>query len=119
FVYALAARLAVNLNELSAFESYSSNKFSDHQWIEILAEDLLANRGTSVLTAGRDHKPEVHVTVAAINNALGNTGTTVTYHQLPFTEDQNNREAFSSLVEDLNNGTIDTVVIVGANPVFT
>ncbi len=118
FVYALAAQLGTRLNGLSAFSAYS-NKFSGHQWIETLAEELLANQGASILTAGRDHKPEVHATVAAINYALGNAGTTVTYHELPFIEDQNNREALKNLAEDLNSGAIDTVVMVGTNPVFT
>lgn len=118
FIYALAARLADKLNELSSFANYS-NKFSGHEWIEALAEDLLANQGTSLLTVGRGHKPEIHATIAALNSALDNIGTTVTYHQVPFIDDQDNRQALVDLVDDLNNGTIDTVVFTGTNPAFT
>lgn len=118
FIYALAAELAKSVNGLSAFNGYS-NKFSDHEWISVLAEDLLANRGDSILTVGRDHKPALHATVAAMNTALGNNDETVTYHEIPYLEDQNNHEAFANLVEELKNGNIDTVVLTGTNPAFT
>lgn len=118
FVYALAAELSGRVNGLSAFNGYS-NKFSGHEWIGALAEDLLNNRGSSLLTAGNEHVAEVHATVAAINKALGNDGNTVTYHQVPYLQDQNNRAAFAEAITDMNNGSVDTVVIIGANPAFT
>ena len=118
FVYALAAELSKSVSGLSAFSGYS-NKFSDHEWISVVAEDLLANRSNSILTVGRDHKPELHATVAAMNEALGNAGETVDYYDVPHLDEQNNRDAFAGLVDDLNNGNIDTVVMVGANPAFT
>ncbi|SMO55926.1 TAT-variant-translocated molybdopterin oxidoreductase [Fodinibius sediminis] len=118
FIYALAAELSNSVSGLSAFSGVS-NRFSDHEWIPVLAEELLENRGESVLTVGRDHQPELHATVAAINTALGNTGQSVTYHEVPHFSDQNDQEAFVNLVEELNNGTIDTVVLVGTNPAFT
>lgn len=112
FIQALAAELGV------AGTSGGSNKFSGHKWIATIAEDLQNNRGRSVLTLGNEHKPELHAMVSAINVSLGNTGTTVTYHQLPYIEDQNSREAFVDIVNGINNEEIDTVVIVGGNPVF-
>lgn len=118
FIYALAAELSNSIDELSAFSGYS-NKFSDHEWIPVLAEELLDNRGEAILTVGREHQPELHATVAAMNSALGNAGQSVTYHEVPFIRDQNNRTVFADLIEDLDNGNIDTVVMVGTNPVFT
>lgn len=113
FIQALAAQLSV-----PGFAANSSNKFSDHQWIEVLAEDLQNNAGNSIVTLGNEHAPELHAAVAAINNALGNTGQTVTYFRVPHIQDQNNREALAGVVEALNNEEIDTVVIVGGNPAF-
>ncbi|WP_372638252.1 TAT-variant-translocated molybdopterin oxidoreductase [Fodinibius sp.] len=118
FIYALAAELSDAVSGLSPFSGIS-NKFSDHEWIPILAEELLENRGESILTVGRDHKPELHAAVAAMNLALDNAGQTVTYHQVPHLDEENSREAFASLAEDLNAGRIDTIVLVGINPVFT
>ncbi|MFH5885115.1 TAT-variant-translocated molybdopterin oxidoreductase [Halalkalibaculum sp. DA3122] len=118
FVYALAAELASSLGGLTEFSGYS-NKFSDHEWIPVLAEDLLANRGTSVVTVGNEHAPSVHATVAAINRELDNAGRTVTYHEVPYLQDQYNREALEEVIADLHDGGIDTVVLVGTNPAFT
>ena len=111
FIYALAAELSQSVSGLSAFSGYT-NKFSDHEWMPVVAEDLLANRGSSILTVGRDHKPELHATVAAMNEAMGNAGETVDYYDVPHLDDQNNREAFAYLVDELNNGSVDTVVLV-------
>lgn len=118
FTYALAAELSGRVNGLSEFNGHT-NKFSKHAWITILADELVSNRGQCALTAGLEHPPRVHAAVAAINSALGNTGSTVEYFEVPHFDDQNNREAFNSLVTEINEGGIDTLVIVGANPVFT
>ncbi len=113
FIQALGVRLGV-----SGFSGVGNNPFFGHEWIDALGEDLQNNRGSSVLTLGGEHAPELHAAVAAINMALNNAGTTVTYHRLPYVEDQNNREELFKVVEGLINETIDTVVIIGGNPVF-
>ena len=113
FIQALASKLSV-----AGFSTGGTNKFSDHEWVTALAEDLQNNRGRSVLTIGNQHKPELHAAVSAINAALNNSGTTVTYHRLPYIQDQFNREELRTLVDNLNSGTVDTVVIIGGNPVF-
>ncbi len=118
FTYALAAALSTRINGLSAFSGYS-NEFSDHQWIDILADELAANAGRSVLTAGSEHKPEVHAAVAAINLALGNSGSTVNYLEVPHVDSQSSNKAFANVVAEMKAGNIDTVVMVGVNPVFT
>ncbi|HKK46320.1 MAG TPA: TAT-variant-translocated molybdopterin oxidoreductase [Balneolaceae bacterium] len=118
FLYALAAELSKSVNGLSAFNGYT-NKFSDHEWIPVVAKELLENRGESILTVGRDHKPALHATAAVMNAALGNDGETVKYLDVPHIDDQNNNEAFAQLVDDLNNGDVDAVVMVGNNPAFT
>lgn len=117
FIYALAAELSKSVSGLSAFSGHN-NKFSDHEWIPILAEELLANRGESILSVGRDHNSRLHAAVAAMNKALGNDGETVEYYEVPHLE-QNNRDALNGLAENLENGLIDTVVLIGTNPAFT
>ncbi|MGM0588245.1 MAG: TAT-variant-translocated molybdopterin oxidoreductase [Bacteroidota bacterium] len=123
FIYALAAKLSSNVRGLEAFRSFSASFSGDTQrinnWIDQVAAELLAHRGESLLTVGRDHSPEAHAAVTAINMALNNDGSTVTYHDLPYKDDQNDREAFADAVSNLNDGQYDTVVLVGTNPVFT
>jgi len=72
FIYALAAELSNAVSGLSAFSGVS-NKFSDHEWIPVIARELLENRGASAVTVGRDHNPELHAAVAAMNaKGVGN-----------------------------------------------
>jgi hypothetical protein len=52
--------------------------------LKILADELINNQGNSVVSVGSQHLAEVHAAVAAINLALGNAGSTVTYHELPY-----------------------------------
>ena len=118
FIYALAARLSQDVDGLSAFDGIS-NEFSDHEWMDILAGDLLENAGSTVITVGSQHSPAVHAAVAAINTALGNNGNTVTYHELPFGTDRNENEAFAAAINELSSGAYSTAVILGANPVYT
>lgn len=118
FTYALAARLAESVSGLSAFSSVS-NSFSNHDWVERLASDLLDNRGNSIVSLGFDHSPAAHAAVAAMNNALNNIGNSVTYHELPYYEDRDHKQAFIDAITEMQNGGYDTVVVVGANPVYT
>lgn len=118
FTFALAGRLAGRVSGLSAFDGVN-NDFSNHDWVDRLAQELLDHRGNAVVTAGQDHSPAMHAAVAAINAALDNAGNTVTYHELPYRDDRNEREAFSNAVSEMQAGRFDTVVLVGTNPIFT
>ncbi|MEX1063337.1 MAG: TAT-variant-translocated molybdopterin oxidoreductase [Balneolaceae bacterium] len=118
FTYALAAHLSGSVEGLEAFSGLS-NDFSGHEWIPLLAGDLLANRGMSIVTAGNQQPAPVHAAAAAINLALGNAGSAVTWHEVPHIEDNPQRDAFRELARQLDNGTIDTVILAGTNPVFT
>jgi MoCo/4Fe-4S cofactor protein with predicted Tat translocation signal len=118
FTFALAARLSGSVSGLGAFSSVN-NAYSNHEWVQVLAEELLNNRGNSVLSAGRQHSAEVHAAVAAINRSLGNAGTTVTYHEVPYRENRNEMQAFRDAVQNMSAGRYDTVVFVGTNLQFT
>lgn len=118
FTFALAKRLSLSLNGLSAFSNISS-PFENHPWIETLASELLDHRGDSIVTAGHEHEPAVHAAVAAINAALDNAGNSVTYHDVPHLENQNNRTAFADVSAEMRAGAIDTAVFIGTNPVLT
>ncbi|MEX0609342.1 MAG: TAT-variant-translocated molybdopterin oxidoreductase [Balneolaceae bacterium] len=118
FTYALASALSGRISGLSTFSGYS-NEFSDHQWISTLADELIANAGRSALTVGFEHNPKLHAVVSAINVALGNVGSTVSYLEVPHIDNQDTHQALQNVVSQMKAGTIDTVVMVGTNPVFT
>ena len=89
------------------------------KWITAAAKDLQANRGAGVVVAGDQQPPAVHALAHAMNAALGNAGATVVYtdpvQPVPVDQMQSMRE----LVNDMNNGRVDLLVILGGNPVYT
>ena len=89
----------------------------DPRWIDALAKDLLANRGKGLIVAGERQPAAVHAAVCALNTSLGNTGKTVSYYEtrdaaLPSVS------SLASLVSAMNAGTVQTLVVLGGNPVF-
>ena len=115
FLAALAARLAPPA--AGARPAGADVPGVDARWIDALAKDLLANRGKGLIVAGDRQPPAVHAAVCALNTYLGNTGTTVTYFEtrdaaLP------SMSSLASLVSAMNAGTVQTLVVLGGNPVF-
>ncbi len=86
-------------------------------FINALAKDLIANRGKSLVLAGRRQPAEVHALVYAINNTLKNTGNAVEYYTL---EDAGipDPDEFDLLINDLMTGTVSTLAILGGNPLY-
>ena len=86
-----------------------------------MAEDLVASRGSSVVTVGPGQLAEVHAAVARINAALGNVGTTVLYME-PAAAETNWRGREESSIETsaaaMNAGEVQTLVLLGGNPVY-
>jgi molybdopterin-containing oxidoreductase family iron-sulfur binding subunit len=89
----------------------------DPRWIDAVAKDLLANRGSGLIVAGDRQPAAVHAAVCALNSHLGNTGTTVSYHE---TKDAvlPSVSSLAALVSAMTSGAVQTLVILGGNPVF-
>jgi MoCo/4Fe-4S cofactor protein with predicted Tat translocation signal len=88
-------------------------------WVAALATDLQANRGRSLVIAGEAQPPAVHALAHAMNAALGNVGATVTYTQTPEARPSDQRAALRELVGEMNAGTVDLLLVMGANPVYS
>jgi molybdopterin-containing oxidoreductase family iron-sulfur binding subunit len=89
------------------------------KFLNAVANDLQAHRGRSIVIAG-DHQPaEVHALAHAINQALGNIGTTVFHTQTVEAEPIDQRASIRDLVADMNAGKVDLLIILSGNPVFT
>ena len=89
----------------------------DPKWIQVVAKDLLANRGEGIIVAGDRQPPAVHAAVFALNKALGNVDSTITYHEL---EDASfsRRKELIGLVAAMEGGAVSTLIILGGNPVY-
>jgi MoCo/4Fe-4S cofactor protein with predicted Tat translocation signal len=89
------------------------------KWIAAVAKDLQAHRGRSLVIAGDAQPPAVHALVHAMNQALGNVGTTLVYTEPAEAEPVNQLDSLRDLVSDMNAGKVDLLVILGGNPVYT
>ena len=88
-------------------------------WMAPLVTDLMAARGRSLVVAGDGQPPSVHALAHAINATLGNVGTTVVYTQTAEAVPMNQVAGLRELVGEMNAGTVDFLLIMGANPVYT
>ena len=86
--------------------------------IAAIAKDLLANRGASIVIAGDDQPPSVHATAMAINQLLGNLGSTITITDPVEVAPVNQLESLRKLVTDINSGAVKALIMLGGNPVF-
>ena len=116
FLAALAARLAPS-EAGGAGPAGAGVPGVDARWVDALAKDLLANRGTGLIVAGERQPAAVHAACCALNTFLGNTGKTVSYYE---TKDAAlpSVGSLASVVSAMNAGTIKTLVVLGGNPVF-
>jgi len=105
--------LKVDTGDLSA---YSSHNF-DRRWLGAVADDLMSHRGESLVCAGRRQTASVHALVAAINAALGGEGRTVEYRE-PIDVGTSSRADLQSLVFSMRSGQVETLVMLGGNPVY-
>ena len=115
FLAALAARLAPPAAAASL--AGAGVPGVDPRWIDALAKDLLANRGTGLIVAGERQPAAVHAAVCALNTHLGNTGKTVSYYE-PKDAALPSVSSLASLVSAMQAGTVQTLVVLGGNPVF-
>jgi len=88
------------------------------QFISVLAEELKANNGRAVVLAGRRQPPTVHALVAKINAAIGAHGTTLEYVEDPEPNRMTHLQAIQQLAADMRGGKVQTVVMLGGNPVY-
>src|SRR6185369_9446046 len=88
-------------------------------WLNAVANDLKARRGTSIIIAGDTQPPVVHALAHAINQALGNAGSTVLYTEPVEGNPLDCNASIRELAADLDAGRVDTLLIIGGNPVFT
>lgn len=89
------------------------------EWITGLVNDLQANQGASIIIAGAEQPPVVHALAHAMNAALGNVGSTVIYTPPVEANPVNQTESLAELVADMADGQVDTLIILGGNPVYS
>ena len=83
-----------------------------------VAKDLRANRGSAWSSPGAASRRRCTPWSHALNAALGNVGTTVSYGAPARPTPMAGVEALRALVEEIAAGEVDTLVITAENPVY-
>jgi MoCo/4Fe-4S cofactor protein with predicted Tat translocation signal len=112
FARALAAKLGLD----GSGAALPSNA---EKWLDAVAKDLQKHKGASLVVAGEYQPAEVHALAHAINAALGNVGATLYYTDPVEAHPANNLESLRELCSDIYDGKVETLLILGVNPVYT
>jgi molybdopterin-containing oxidoreductase family iron-sulfur binding subunit len=86
--------------------------------VQAVLKDLQAHRGASIVIAGEHQPPQLHAMVHVVNQALGNAGKTVVYTDPIEANPVDEIASLGELVQDMRNGAVDTLLILGGNPVY-
>ncbi|MGI8965536.1 MAG: TAT-variant-translocated molybdopterin oxidoreductase, partial [Limisphaerales bacterium] len=117
-VLAVAAKLAQEISKesLPAEITQLANNFKGDaksaKWISECAKDLIANAKGSVVLAGYRQPLAVHLIANILNSALGSEA--VVFRAAP----ESKEKTISDLAKSLGAGEVDTLVILGGNPVY-
>jgi molybdopterin-containing oxidoreductase family iron-sulfur binding subunit len=113
---ALVASLAAKLGV--AGQSAGNLSQEEAAIIDATAADLKAAGAGGLVYAGSGLAPEVHAVVAAINQALGAVGNTITYIDEPNGDRPSHAESIANLSKAIAANKVDTLLILGGNPAY-
>ncbi len=111
---AFAAALAGKILGTSDYDSLTKGIGLNTEWADKCADDLLANRGESLVVAGADQPAQVHALVYAINAKLGNIGKTIDFVEV----DAPSASSISALATAIKAGSVKTLFVLNGNPVY-
>ncbi|MCE9609288.1 MAG: TAT-variant-translocated molybdopterin oxidoreductase [Chthoniobacter sp.] len=118
FALAVAAEIAgltkdAALGELTKGFSAPTVKFNS-EWIKVSAGDLVEHKGASLVLVGARQPAAVQVLVAGINAALGNLGKTIVGRKVS----EKPVQTLAQLAKSMDDAKVQTLVVVGGNPVY-
>jgi Fe-S-cluster-containing dehydrogenase component len=99
--------------------AWSDHRGANARWIDAVASDLGAHRGRCVVIAGDGQPAAVHAIAHALNALLGNFGRTVSLTPSPIVDAGGPGHDLRGLARALAAGAVDTLLVLGANPVYT
>jgi len=112
---AIASRVGVSVG---ANDDAASLSPAASAWIDAVAADLAAHRGSSVVIAGDGQPAAVHALACAMNEVLGNVGKTVDTIEPVAADPSSQLESIQSLVADMRAGSVEVLVVLETNPVY-
>ena len=88
------------------------------KFVDAAAADLMARRGKCVVVTGVMQSASLTATVHAMNAALGNVGQTVSYIDPVEADPIEHTESIRELATDIAAGKVETLILLGSNPVY-
>ena len=86
-------------------------------WLQLLVRDLRERRGRSLIVPGPRQPASVHVLAHALNHVLGNIGHSVSFID-PALDWRGADQALAALVDEMQRGAVDLLLVVGGNPAY-
>ena len=98
----------------------NNGQSKEERWVSALARDLKANAGQCLVVTGPRQPAAVHALTYWINDALGNLGETVFFAETGTGEigDGQNPQPLGELAAEIDQGRVETLVILGGNPAY-
>ena len=117
---AVAATMESAPAAISAHLQNLRNAAASHAaWIDTLARDLRAHQGKSLVVVGDTQPAPVHAMAHLINVALGNVSRTVRFTESAIHQAGQQSHGLDGLVAALDQKQVDTLLILGGNPVYS
>jgi MoCo/4Fe-4S cofactor protein with predicted Tat translocation signal len=99
-------------------QNWARQDLPNAPWLKAAADDLSRNKGRTLVHAGREQPVEIHVLVDALNAALGAFGNTVRVIAPVDAQAPSKHQSLAELGADMAAGKVDTLLIIGTNPVY-
>ena len=87
--------------------------------IAAIANDLKSHRGSGLVIPGEGQTAAVHALAIALNDAMGNVGSTVSYADPVSARSDDQVSAIRDLAREMEGGAVNLLVILGGNPAYT
>jgi molybdopterin-containing oxidoreductase family iron-sulfur binding subunit len=114
-----ASEIETWTRDLAAALGLGAQSSAKYKEVAAIARDLKAHSGACVVIAG-DHQPAVvHALAHSINQAIGAVGKTVTYTEPIQSNPADQVDSLRELVADMSGGKVDSLLILGGNPVYS
>ncbi len=105
--------------DLAAALGLGGQNSGKNKEVAAIAKDLQAHKGACLVVAGDYQPPSVHALAHAMNQALGNVGKTVKYTDSIEGNPTDQPDSLRQLVADMNAGKVETLLILGGNPIYS
>ena len=117
----LPHEIRTQATQRSAGLSDEARAFAKAVATDLTTTSPITGLASGLVIAGRRQPPVVHALAAVINHAIANQGMATNYyadHSRPV-DDLGDMAGIKALTKDLNDGAVETLVVIGGNPVYT